>query len=470
MPIRISNRVLASFLIALACAASAVDDDIARLPAGTFTTPHIDASAFIQPAPALDARQQQVFLRGRGHFNRPWVIFGLSTGDWGLGPTYVADRCSACHAGGGRGAPPASSEEQLSSMIVRVSLPGNTITGAPSPHPNYGDQLQNRALRGQSIETLHAYTPVPPEAELYVEWEEHSVAFADGETVQLRKPKLRIEKLAFGELGAHAMFSLRNAPPLFGLGLLEAVPEETLLTLAARQREQGLNGRPNFVWDIANQRRTIGRFGWKANQPNVRQQIAVAAWGDMGVTSNFFPRQNCPDPQDLCRREVPGNDPELTDTQWEELELWTLGLAVPQRRNWNDPQVQHGAQLFEAAKCAHCHVPALTTAEMFSRLPPLSRQTFHAYTDLLLHDMGEGLADGRPEFEASGRDWRTAPLWGLGLSATVNGHSVLLHDGRARNVVEAILWHGGEAQASREYFKQMSKKERAALIKFVEAI
>lgn len=462
--------IAASILVALAYSAHAVDDSATLLSAGAFTSMRIDAGAYIQPAPALGERQQQIFLRGRAHFNRPWVIFGLTGGDWGLGPTYIADRCSACHAGAGRGAPPTARDEQLASMIVRVSVPGDSASGAPKPHPHYGDQLQNRALRGQSIETLHAYAPVPAEAELYLDWEEHSVVFADGETVHLRKPKLRIEQLAFGGLGADVMLSLRNAPPIFGLGLLDAVPEQTLLDLAVRQRAVGLNGRPNYAWNEIEQRRTLGRFGWKANQPSARQQIAAAAWGDMGVTSSLFPRQNCPDAQMLCRREVPGNDPELIDSQWDELELWLLGLAVPARRDWEDVEVQRGKHLFETAQCAHCHVPTLVTANMYSRLPQLSKQTFHAYTDLLLHDMGEGLSDGRPDFEASARDWRTPPLWGLGLSEVVNGHAALLHDGRARNAVEAILWHGGEALAAREAFRRMSKSERAALIKFLMAI
>jgi CxxC motif-containing protein (DUF1111 family) len=444
-------------------------DDAAHASAA-FTTSRADALAYLQPAPGLSERQREIFMRGDAHFNRPWVIFGLSTGDWGLGPTFIADRCSACHAAGGRGAPPARRDEQLHSMLVRVSVPGTDANKAPKAHPRYGDQLQNRALQGRSLETLHAYVPVPAEAELYLDWEEHSVAFEDGETLRLRKPKLRIEQLAFGALGAHSLLSLRNAPPIFGLGLLEAVPEQTLIDLAQRQRALGLNGRPNYVWDAINQRRALGRFGWKANQPSVRQQIAMAAWGDMGVTSSLLPRQNCTDVQTLCRAEVPGNDPELTDAQWHELEIWTLGLAAPARRDWDDAEVQRGAQLFEAAGCAHCHLPTLATADMYARLPPLSRQTLHAYTDLLLHDMGEALADGRADFEAGARDWRTAPLWGLGLSEIVNGHGALLHDGRARDLPEAILWHGGEARPAREAFRRMRKDERAALIKFLRSI
>ena len=240
--------------------------------------------------------------------------------------------------------------------------------------------------------------------------------------------------------------------------------------IAARQQALGINGRPNRVWDEATQRLVLGRFGWKANQPSIRQQIAAAAIGDMGVTSSLFPKQNCPDVQVLCRAEVPGNDPELTDAAWDDLETWALGLGVPARRHWNDPDVQRGAALFEHLQCAACHVPTLTTADYFPRMPELSRQTIHPYTDLLLHDMGPDLADGRPDFAASGSDWRTPPLWGLGLSRTVSNSTALLHDGRARNVTEAILWHGGEAHGAREMFRALSKRDREALLAFIDAI
>ena len=458
---------IAAVALSFICAADGGDDS---LSAGAFTVQSADATAYMQPAPALGERQRSTFLNGRANFNRPWVVFGVSTGDWGVGPTFNADRCSACHAGGGRGGPPTAANEQAVSILVRLSVPGTDLHGGPKPHPHYGDQLQNRALQGQSPELLHGYAPVPAEAEVYLDWDEHSVTLADGSEVRLRKPRLRIERLAFGELGADIMMSLRLAPPVFGMGLLQAVPEETLLALAEKQRRLGFNGRPNVVWDAIDQRMAIGRFGWKAMQPGVRQQIAAAAISDMGVTSNLFPRQNCPEVQTLCRGEIPGNDPELTDGAWDELETWALGLGVPARRHWRDDAVQRGAALFDQLKCAVCHVPTLKTADYFARLPQLSRQTFHAYTDLLLHDMGEGLADQRPEFAASGRDWRTPPLWGLGLSRIVNGSGVMLHDGRARNATEAILWHGGEAQASRESFARFSKRDREALLAFLDAI
>ena len=355
-------------------------------------------------------------------------------------------------------------------MVVRVSVPGVDAHGGPKPLEHYGDQLQNNALQGQRTQLRFAYQPVPAEAALYVDWNEHSVKLGDGTEVSLRSPRLRIENLAFGELPANALTSLRIAAPVFGVGLLEAVPESALLALAQQQRALGFNGRPNVVWDVANARTAIGRFGWKANQAHLRQQIAAASLGDMGVTSSLFRQQNCPPAQALCAREVPGNDPELSDAALDDLELMALGLAVPAPRNVNDASVKRGGALFEQLQCAACHVPALRTMDYFPRMPQLSKQTIHPYTDLLLHDMGEGLADGRPDFAAGGRDWRTPPLWGLGLSKRVNGSDVLLHDGRARNVTEAILWHGGEAQKARDGFAALPKADREAVVAFVNSI
>ncbi len=439
-------------------------------PESMFLVNRADSEAYAQPLPSLTYKQQQIFMAGRGHFNRRWVIFGVAAGDWGLGPTFIADRCSACHVGGGRGVPPSQPTEQLSSMLVRISLPGVDEHGAPRPVPHYGDQLQNRALQGQSFELSYSDKPVPEEAHVYLDWLESNVTLADDTPVDLRKPVVRIENLNFGALPDDTQLSLRIAQPIFGMGLLEAVPEQTLREIAARQQARGFNGRTNTVWDEINKRPALGRFGWKANQPSVRQQIAAAFLGDMGVTSSLYVEQNCPPPQDLCAHEVPGNRPELIDPDWNDLELWTLGLAVPAPRNLALPEVQRGATLFKDAQCDVCHVPTLRTADQFDRLPQLAKQTINAYTDLLLHDMGDELADGRPDFAAGPRDWRTPPLWGLGLSQVVSGSSALLHDGRARNVTEAIMWHGGEGAASREAFGRMTKDQRAALLAFLTSI
>ena len=462
--------VVLGLLAAGAVAVARDQPDDAALSAGSFTIQRFDKAAFSEPAPVLNAKQRQLFMAGRSVFHRLWASVNSLNGDWGLGPTFIADRCSVCHVNVGRGSPPASRDEQLLSMLVRLSIPGEDEHGGPKPHPHYGDQLQNRSLDGRNVDFAFAGSAVPAEGELYLDWEERTVSFADGETAVLRKPILRIEGLNFGPLGAEAMTSMRVAQPMVGMGLLEAVPDETLLALARRQKSQGFDGRPNYVWDAVNRRVALGRFGWKANQASLKQQTASAALGDMGVASPLFPDQNCPPVQEICARHLPGNVPEIIDHEIETVEIWLRGLAVPARRNMADPEVRRGEKLFADAKCAVCHVPEMKTAEKFLPMPQLANQTFRAYTDLLLHDMGEELADGRPDFKAGPRDWRTAPLWGLGLSQTVSGSTAMLHDGRARNITEAVLWHGGEAEMSREAFRKMSRAERDALLRFVEAI
>ena len=467
--------ISAPIAIALAASLAATADSVsptdpASLTAGALTVARFDHEAYLQPAPELNRQQMTSFRMGRHHFDKKWASLSSLQFEWGLGPTFIAKSCEECHTAGGRGRPPQSADEQLHSMLVRVSIPGEDSHGGPKPHPNYGDQFQNLGLNGPFPDFAYHTAPVPPEAALYLDWEETSAAFPDGESVTLRRPKLRIENLAYGPLGEGTMTSLRITQPLVGLGLLEAVPEETLLAIAKEQQTQGVNGRPNYVRDDVNDRTALGRFGWKANQPSIRQQIAAASLGDMGLTTRMYRQQNCPPVQHLCVIQTPGNDPEVAFTDWDELELWTRALAVPARRNAGDPDVIRGEKLFEQAKCGACHVPTLRTAEKFPALPQLANQTFHPYTDLLLHDMGEDLADGRPDFKAGPRDWRTAPLWSIGLSGTVNGNTALLHDGRARNFSEAILWHGGEADASREAFRNMPKADREALVKFLESI
>jgi CxxC motif-containing protein (DUF1111 family) len=470
MLIRTPLVVLAGALCAVVALAAADEPSDPVPSGGAFTVRKSDRSAYSEPGSVLNAKQLQKFMLGRLHFNVRWVVISSLEGDWGLGPTFIADSCSACHVRAGRGSPPRSADEQLLSMLVRISIPGEDEHGGPKPHPNYGDQFQNRALQGQSIDLAYSGEPVPQEADLFLDWEPVTVTFADGERIELRRPKLRVEHLNFGALGEDTLLSLRIAPPIFGLGLLEAVPESAVLALAERQKAEGFHGRPNYVWDAVDKRTTLGRFGWKANQPSLKQQIAAAAIGDMGVNSHLYYAQNCPPVQVVCAKQLPANDPELVDGDWEDLELWLQGLAVPAQRNAKDPQFARGEALFVQARCAVCHVPELRTGDSFPPLPQLARQTFRPYTDLLLHDMGEGLADGRPDFRAGGRDWRTAPLWGLGLSQTVTGSSALLHDGRARNAAEAILWHGGEAALSRDAFLSMSRSEREALIRFLESI
>jgi len=417
---------------------------------------------FLQPVPGLTYAQLRLFREGEKEFKVPWVVFPLLGGHWGLGPTFIANACTVCHVQAGRGR--TVDNAIIVQQLLRVSVPGQGPHGEPLPHPHYGEQIQVFGVNVGLKENLK-----PGEADVYVDWMPSSVTLADGTPVELRRPKLRMENLRFGPLGEQSMTSLRNTQVIYGLGFLEAVPESTLKDIAALQKKQGLNGRLNYVRDDIQQKTVLGRFGWKANQPSIRQQIVAAFLGDMGVTSSLYMEENCSPVQTLCLAMPPGNRPELLDYNWDQMEFWHAALAPPPARNLELPQVKLGEKLFQQAGCAACHVPELRTGD-YPLLPIIANTTFRAFTDLLLHDMGEDLADGRPDFLAGPRDWRTPPLWGIGLSAQVNGSTHLLHDGRARNVLEAILWHGGEAKAAKDAFSKMPLDEREALIAFVNAL
>jgi CxxC motif-containing protein (DUF1111 family) len=451
-------------LTALVATSAPIADEVTRLPsealAGgtTMTVADTGKDAYLHYAAVLDQRQLKLVAEGRQFFETKWAFYWFEQGLWGRGPTSNAESCAACHANKGRGAPPAGNEPAMS-MIVRLSLPGEGAHGAPKPLPDYGDQLQ----------TFGIPRFIPPEGQVHVRWREQEIALADGEVVVLRMPDVSISDLSYGALGEGVMTSARVAPPLVGVGLLDAVADETILALAARQALAGIRGHPNYVWDVTAQRRVLGRFGLKANHPNLRQQIAAAFIGDIGLSTSLFPEQNCPGVQQACREMMFAGKPEITDYRLETVDAYVRFAAVPAWRNADDPEVKRGEQLFAQARCAVCHVPELTTS-VGAPLAAMAQLTIHPYTDLLLHDMGEALADHRPDFEAGGRDWRTAPLWGSGLSATVNGNANLLHDGRARNVTEAILWHGGEATVSRDAFREMPAQDRAALVQFVQSL
>jgi CxxC motif-containing protein (DUF1111 family) len=457
--LRFALTVAAFPLAAGGLLAFAGNAHLAALSGGAFTVADESALAYSLPGPGLDEAQLELFASGRQEFQQRWVVLAVIGGKWGRGPTSNGEICIDCHAANGRGQAPDSTRESFTSMVVRLSIPGEDEHGGPLPHPNYGDQLQGQGELGR----------VFPEGDAVIAWSEHEEPLADGSRVTMRTPKLGFTNLAFGPLGADIMTSVRIAPAIFGAGLLDAVAEMDLLDIARRQQELGFNGRPNLVWDAEKQTMALGRFGWKANQPSLRQQDASAFLNDMGVTTSVFKRENCPDTQTACRKRPTGMVPEQPDRAFNALLFYTRALGVPARRLVDDPVALHGELLFAQAQCAVCHVPELKTGE-YPALPQLGHQIIHPYTDLLLHDMGESLADGRPDFLAGPRDWRTPPLWGIGLSKKVNGNASLLHDGRARNLTEAILWHGGEAATSRDAFLRMPKPERDALLAFLNSL
>ncbi|HDY8139738.1 TPA: di-heme oxidoredictase family protein [Vibrio vulnificus] len=425
-------------------------------------------NAFSLPAANLPMSKRLDFSVGNSFFRNPWVSAPASTDARdGLGPLFNTNGCQNCHIKDGRGHPPEKGDSHAVSMLVRLSIPALTaeqkkavITSGVIPEPTYGGQLQDFALQDQK-----------PEGQISIRYSDVPVTFSDGTTVVLRKPTVEIRDLAYGEMHPQTLLSARVAPPMIGLGLLESIAEETLLQWADEDdlNQDGISGKLNKVWDVQTQSLAIGRFGWKAGQPTLMQQNAAAFNGDLGLTSHLFPQENCTDRQDLCRKLPNGGSPEVSDNILDFVEFYSQHLAVPIRRNMNDPQVKLGETLFVQSGCESCHKQTVKTAKR-EALPALSEQTIHPYTDLLLHDMGPGLADNRPEYLANGQEWRTPPLWGIGYTQEVNDHTYFLHDGRARNLMEAVLWHGGEAEAAKQNVLKMSAKERDALIAFLNSL
>jgi len=414
-------------------------------------------NAYARAVPTLPTEELRKFTFGNRLFNTNWVTAPASVDAFdGLGPVFNRVSCSSCHTRDGRGQPPAAGEP-LESMLIRISVPGQTEHGGVRPVPHYGDQLNEKAIAG-----------VPAEGRTVVTYWEREGRYPDGTTFSLAEPKYEFVELAFGALPPQFLFSPRVAPPVFGLGLLEAVPEEEILAHADEgdTNHDGVSGRPNRVWDVVSGKTCLGRFGWKANQPGLRQQNASAALGDIGLTSHLFPKQNVAEGQLAAAGAPDGGEPELKDEFFEKLTFYTQVLAVPAARNVQDPGVRRGARQFADIQCTACHLPTLHTGT-HSDVPQLSHQAIHPFTDLLLHDMGPALADGRPDFLASGSEWRTPPLWGVGLTEVVNRHSRFLHDGRARSLEEAVLWHGGEADEARDRFMHLEARQREDLLTFL---
>ena len=311
-----------------------------------------------------------------------------------------------------------------------------------------------------------------PEGNVDVTYTLNTGTYADGTSYELRIPIYTFKDLGYGALRTDIMYSPRLAQQIPGLGLLEAISTADIFLLAdaADANGDGISGRPNYVWNYNTNTTDLGRFGWKANQPTLFQQTAGAALGDMGITNRLFVNEN------LTGQQVAdygswtnGGSPEMSNNDLDKLTFYCQTLAVPARRNWKDAQVLRGKDLFRQAKCASCHIPSFITGT--HDIVALSNQKIRPYTDLLLHDMGAALADNRHDYLATGNEWRTPPLWGLGLIQTVNsGGRFLMHDGRARSLEEAILWHGGEGDFSKNAFVNMNATDRAALLKFLDSL
>ena len=468
--------LLLPFVAALAAAATTGFVAGEDRPGGAATSLKArNVNAFSQPSANLPPARLLDFRVGDGIFRKQWVSAPSSTASSdGLGPLFNARACQNCHLKDGRGHPPAPGEA-ASSLLLKLGLPPRDAAErdalaerrlAAIAEPTYGGQLQTFAIQG-----------LDAEGRVEIEREPVTVALAGGATATLERPRYRVTALGYGPLAAETMMSPRVAPPMIGMGLLELIPEAAIVARADPDDRDGdgVRGIAQRAWSAVEKRVMLGRFGWKAGAATVADQTAGAFANDMGLSTPPLPASagDCTRRQERCRAAPDGADAregvEVTRQMFDLVVLYARNLAVPARANAQDEAVLRGKQVFGALGCAACHVPRHVTGDDPAE-PHLSRQAIWPYTDLLLHDMGEGLADGLDEGRAGGRHWRTPPLWGLGLTGTVSGHTRLLHDGRARDALEAVLWHGGEAQGARDRFAGLPKAERDALLAFLGSL
>lgn len=435
----------------------------------------MDADAFSQPSGNITFEDELNFKVGNGLFRKIWVSSPSSTlASDGLGPLYNARSCQRCHIKDGRGHPPENAGDNATSMFLRVSIPGtdadamDQIEGyiATRPEPTYGTQLQDFAVQGH-----------PAEARMNITYIEEVITLADGTTASLRHPTYTAADLGYGPLHPDAMLSPRVAPQMIGLGLLEAISTSDILANADPDDADGdgISGRPNIVWSQVHDQPMLGRFGLKAGNPTILEQSASAFVGDIGISNPIFQAGSgeCTDLQADCLAAIHGDRDErvfeIDQTGLDLVTFYSRNLGVPARRRVDDPQVLEGKQVFYETGCTSCHTPSYVTQRLTDR-PEQSFQLIWPYTDMLLHDMGPDLADNRPEARATGSEWRTPPLWGIGLTQQVSGHSYFLHDGRARSLLEAVLWHGGEAAPHRDKIIALPTEERDALIAYLESL
>ncbi|MBZ9881477.1 thiol oxidoreductase [Mesorhizobium sp. CA10] len=436
----------------------------------------INRDAFSQSSANITFEEEGTFKLGNALFRKNWVSSPSSTqASDGLGPLFNERACQNCHLKDGRGRPP-EGDAGSTSMFLRLARDADSAEERAAltdhkllnfPDPVYGAQLQDLAVPG-----------LKGEGRMRVDYQEQKVTLGDGAVVSLRKPSYTIENLGYGPLDPRTTLSPRLTPPMIGLGLIEQIaPADILARADPGDRDgDGISGRPNIVRDELSGAVTLGRFGWKAQTASIRQQTADAFAGDIGISTPEMPKHwgDCTEAQKDCLVMPDGVQQRLGTAEapppvMDLVTFYSQNLAVPARRNLDEPDVLAGKKQFYEMGCIACHTPKFVTM----RGTPDKAQAFQLiwpYSDFLLHDMGEGLADGQRVGEASGSEWRTPPLWGIGLTATVNGNAFYLHDGRARTLAEAILWHGGEGQKARDRFVGAAAADRDALIKFLESL
>ncbi|WP_227681874.1 di-heme oxidoreductase family protein [Psychrobacter glacincola] len=449
------------------------------------------AESYSKPSSNLTASRKGHFFIGNAFFRQPWVIAPASTDSRdGLGALFNVAACQSCHVKDGRGHAPMTSDDDADSLLIRLAMPATTDEQRQQlqnsliekvVHPMYGGQLQDRGIQG-----------VPAEARIAVQWTDKPVTFADGHIETLRAPTFNLTKPGYGAFDDDLMVSPRVALPMIGLGLLEQIPDEAIKKQAVDNKNStngDISGKFNWVMDPQTGKHALGRFGWKAGQTKLITQNQSAFNEDMGLTSNIRPHESCMPTQTACMNATTGADEqgngkspvEVNDEVAKFVEFYTRNLAVPHRRDADDQLVLAGKKRFYEMGCQSCHTPRYQLPKTDDDHLEQHGQVIYPYTDLLLHDMGDDLADRtiagklpakniQVEFLANSYEWRTPALWGIGLAQTVDPQATFLHDGRARTLMEAVLWHGGEAQKQQQKVLKLDKQGRSELNAFLQSL
>lgn len=411
--------------------------------------------AYTLPPDGLSAAEIKLHFEGDGAFDQTFVTYP-SVQAGGLGPNFNQNSCINCHIRNGRGSSPEYSGDLSSGLLLKISMPGFGSYDDAIDVPGFGTQLQTKAIFG-----------VIPEGKIGITYTPIIETFEDGTTITLQKPIYSITN-PYITLPNGVQISPRSPPPVFGLGLVDALSITSILAQADENdtNGDGISGRANYVWDYETNQKRLGRFGLKANSYSLQHQTASAYHQDMGITNILFTKESC-EGQINCVSGLNSNI-DIDQNTLDVTTFYTKSLGVPSRRNTKDTSVIEGKKIFETIDCAKCHTPKQVTGQ--SDVAILSNQIFFPYSDFLLHDMGPDLADNRPDFLATGSEWKTPPLWGIGLTKVVNSKAQFLHDGRAKTILEAILWHGGEAQNAKNKFKKLTSKERNDLLNFMNSL